>query len=41
MKDFSRAECLSFTMARLRTGKIATARPDGRPHVAPIWLILD
>jgi len=26
---------------RPRTGKIATIRPDGRPHVAPIWFALD
>ena len=24
-----------------RTGKLATVRPDGRPHVAPIWYALD
>jgi hypothetical protein len=24
-----------------RTGKVATARADGRPHVAPIWFVLD
>ncbi len=41
MKKFSRAECLSFMIARPRTGKIATVRPDGRPHVAPIWFVLD
>lgn len=41
MKKLSRAECLSFMMARPRTGKIATVRPDGRPHVAPIWFALD
>lgn len=41
MKKLSRAECLSFMVARPRTGKIATTRPDGRPHVAPIWFALD
>ena len=41
MKKLSRAECLSFMMARPRTGKIATVKPDGRPHVAPIWFALD
>ena len=23
------------------TGKVATVRADGRPHVAPIWFVLD
>ncbi|MBP6016586.1 MAG: PPOX class F420-dependent oxidoreductase [Candidatus Promineofilum sp.] len=41
MKKLSRVDCLSFMMARPRTGKIATVRPDGRPHVAPVWFILD
>lgn len=41
MKKLSRAECLSFMVDRPRTGKIATTRPDGRPHVAPIWFALD
>ena len=24
-----------------RTGKLASVRTDGRPHVAPIWFVLD
>jgi PPOX class probable F420-dependent enzyme len=24
-----------------RTGKLATTRADGRPHVAPVWFVLD
>ncbi|CAN5740583.1 PPOX class F420-dependent oxidoreductase [soil metagenome] len=24
-----------------RTAKLATVRPDGRPHVAPVWVVLD
>jgi len=24
-----------------RTAKVATTRPDGRPHVAPVWFDLD
>jgi hypothetical protein len=23
------------------TGKVATVRPDGRPHLAPIWFVID
>jgi PPOX class probable F420-dependent enzyme len=30
-----------FLSAGTRTGKLATTRPDGSPHVAPIWFILD
>ena len=30
-----------FLTAGTRTGKLATVRPDGRPHVVPIWLVLD
>lgn len=41
MKKLTRAECLFFLVARPRTGKLATVRPDGRPHVAPIWFALD
>lgn len=41
MEKVTRAECLAFMMAQPRTAKIATVRPDGRPHVAPIWFILD
>lgn len=41
MKELSREECFDFLVARPRTAKIATARPDGRPHVTPIWFALD
>ena len=41
MKKLTRAECLEFLMAQPRTAKIATVRPDGRPHVVPIWFTLD
>jgi PPOX class probable F420-dependent enzyme len=41
MEKLSRAECLAFMLSEARTGKIATVRPDGRPHVAPIWFTLD
>ena len=30
-----------LTAAPARTGKLATTRKDGRPHVAPIWYDLD
>lgn len=37
----SKGEYLAFLAAGTRTGKVATASADGRPHVAPIWFILD
>jgi PPOX class probable F420-dependent enzyme len=30
-----------FLSAGTRTGKLATMRADGSPHVAPVWFILD
>ena len=30
-----------FLLHATRTGKLATVRPDGRPHVVPIWFALD
>jgi PPOX class probable F420-dependent enzyme len=30
-----------FLSTGTRTGKLATVRADGSPHVAPIWFILD
>ena len=35
------AERRRFMMEGTRTGKLATVRSDGRPHVAPIWFVLD
>ena len=34
-------ECRSFLVAQARTGKLATVREDGSPHVVPIWFDLD
>ncbi|MGH3916405.1 MAG: PPOX class F420-dependent oxidoreductase [Pseudonocardiaceae bacterium] len=30
-----------FLLDTVRTAKLATVRPDGRPHVAPVWFDLD
>ena len=30
-----------FLLYETRTGKLATVRKDGRPHVVPIWFTLD
>jgi PPOX class probable F420-dependent enzyme len=35
------AEWKAFLMAGTRTGKLATTRQDGRPHVVPVWFVLD
>ncbi|MEU3462547.1 PPOX class F420-dependent oxidoreductase [Streptomyces sp. NPDC006733] len=35
------AEWRAFISAGTRTGKLATVRADGRPHLAPIWFLLD
>ncbi|HEX8304748.1 MAG TPA: PPOX class F420-dependent oxidoreductase [Jatrophihabitans sp.] len=31
----------AFLAEGSRTGKLATSRADGRPHVTPIWFVLD
>ncbi|MGD9571630.1 MAG: PPOX class F420-dependent oxidoreductase [Thermoleophilia bacterium] len=38
MSDGERRE---FLAAGARTGKLATVRADGRPHVAAIWFVTD
>jgi PPOX class probable F420-dependent enzyme len=37
----SEQEWRSFVMVGTRTGKLATTRKDGSPHVVPIWFVLD
>ena len=41
MRPMSREEWRGFLLLRPRTAKVATVRPDGRPHVAPVWFDLD
>lgn len=41
MRTMSETEIRRFLMAGTRTGKLATTRSDGRPHVAPVWFVLD
>jgi len=42
MAEMNREEWRAFLLAEpARTAKLATVRPDGRPHVAPIWIDLD
>lgn len=41
-EQMTEIEMRRFLQARpARTGKLATVRADGRPHVAPIWYVLD
>ena len=35
------SEHRNFLMEQVRTAKLATVRKDGRPHVTPIWFVLD
>jgi PPOX class probable F420-dependent enzyme len=35
------AQWRAFVSEGTRTGKLATTRHDGRPHVVPIWFVLD
>ena len=41
MAKMSRDECLRFLAEGAHTGKLATVRADGRPHVVPVWFDLD
>lgn len=41
MREMSHAERRAFLLEGTRTGKLATVRRDGRPHVVPIWFDLD
>lgn len=41
MSAMSHAERHHFLQAGTRTMKVATTRQDGRPHVAPVWFVLD
>jgi PPOX class probable F420-dependent enzyme len=37
----SRDRIYEFLAEGTRTGKLASVRADGRPHVAPIWFVID
>lgn len=40
-QQMSREEYRSFLSAGTRTLKLATVGADGRPHVVPVWFVLD
>jgi PPOX class probable F420-dependent enzyme len=41
MTEMSKKEIRKFLMHDTLTGKLATVKKDGSPHVVPIWFILD
>ena len=41
MERMTREECWDFLRRPVRTGKLATLRKDGRPHIVPIWYDLE
>jgi PPOX class probable F420-dependent enzyme len=41
MPEMSAAQRRAFLQWGTRTAMLATTRPDGRPHVAPVWFVLD
>ncbi|MFD7503654.1 PPOX class F420-dependent oxidoreductase [Streptomyces sp. NPDC059850] len=40
-QNMSRDQWQKFLSEGTRTGKLATVRADGSPHLAPIWFLLD
>ena len=40
-RKMTRDEWRAFIRHGTRTGKLGTVRRDGRPHVVPIWFVLD
>jgi PPOX class probable F420-dependent enzyme len=41
MQKMTTEQWHEFVMTGTRTGKLAVTRADGRPHVTPIWFVLD
>ena len=41
MTEMSKKETKAFLMQGTLTGKLATVKKDGSPHLVPIWFILD
>jgi PPOX class probable F420-dependent enzyme len=40
-REMTGDEIRNFLLDGTRTGKLATVRADGRPHVTPVWFVLD
>lgn len=41
MRQMNHQEAIEFLSAGTRTGKLATVRTNGSPHVTPIWFVVD
>jgi PPOX class probable F420-dependent enzyme len=41
MAKMTGAQWREFVLTGTRTGKLAVTRADGRPHVTPVWFVLD
>jgi PPOX class probable F420-dependent enzyme len=41
MQEMTPEEIKAFLLGSAKTGKLASVREDGRPHVVPIWFDLD
>ena len=41
MPTMTRTEAVDFLAVGTRTGDLATASPQGAPHVAPVWFVVD
>lgn len=41
MRRMTHAEARAFLAEGTRTATLATIRADGRPHVVPVWFLLD
>lgn len=41
MREMTKEEYREFMLSGTRTAKLATVRRDRRPHVAPVWFVLD
>ncbi|WP_419552510.1 PPOX class F420-dependent oxidoreductase [Candidatus Poriferisodalis sp.] len=41
MRPMSTSEALEFLSNGSRTGKLAWVAADGRPHVAPVWFVVE
>jgi len=40
-REMNQDETRAFLLEGTRTGKLATTRADGRPHVTPVWFVLN
>lgn len=41
MRHMTHEEAIAFLATGTRTGKLATVRANGAPHVTPVWFVVD